>query len=225
MAPASVSATEGKGRDVDQLASEITSENTKFVAANQVDLNESALRIKELTGVTDNDDASAARRRAIYNAQENGRTCADCKRAIRSDEPIFRESRCLGRSCFGGHQIPIAPVCLECSSPSTRRQMPRPCGGCGRNVYYERRSYFQRLTFCCEDCHRVARAAANREARRQARGKRACKGCGKSFEPARTDAKFCSNACRQRAYRQRGVTDHASAPRRITISRNGSRPS
>jgi hypothetical protein len=32
------------------------------------------------------------------------------------------------------------------------------------------------------------------------------KGCGKTFTPKRSDAVYCSNACRQRAYRQ-SVTD------------------
>ena len=32
-----------------------------------------------------------------------------------------------------------------------------------------------------------------------------CAGCGRPFE-ARADAKFCSSACRQKAYRQRAVT-------------------
>ena len=30
-----------------------------------------------------------------------------------------------------------------------------------------------------------------------------CAECGHDFRPARTDSRFCSNACRQRAYRQR----------------------
>jgi len=29
-----------------------------------------------------------------------------------------------------------------------------------------------------------------------------CKGCGKPFSPKRSDAVYCSNACRQQAYRQ-----------------------
>lgn len=36
-----------------------------------------------------------------------------------------------------------------------------------------------------------------------------CKGCGKTFIPKRSDALYCSNACRQWAYRQ-SVTDKAS---------------
>ena len=36
-----------------------------------------------------------------------------------------------------------------------------------------------------------------------------CRGCGKAFSPKRSDALYCSNACRQRAYRQ-SVTDKLS---------------
>ena len=37
-----------------------------------------------------------------------------------------------------------------------------------------------------------------------------CKMCGSVFTPKRSDAVYCSNACRQRAYRQ-SVTDKSSA--------------
>jgi len=37
-------------------------------------------------------------------------------------------------------------------------------------------------------------------------GFRDCEDCGKSFEPTRADAQYCSDACRQTAYRRR-VTD------------------
>jgi hypothetical protein len=49
-----------------------------------------------------------------------------------------------------------------------------------------------------------------------AREMRTCESCGQTFEPARTDALFCSAACRQRAYRRRGgVTDNPGAALRI----------
>jgi hypothetical protein len=49
-----------------------------------------------------------------------------------------------------------------------------------------------------------------------ARETRSCESCGQIFEPARTDALFCSAACRQRAYRRRcGVTDNSGAALRI----------
>jgi hypothetical protein len=45
-----------------------------------------------------------------------------------------------------------------------------------------------------------------------ARETRSCESCGQTFEPARTDALFCSAACRQRAYRRRGgVMDNPGA--------------
>jgi predicted nucleic acid-binding Zn ribbon protein len=35
------------------------------------------------------------------------------------------------------------------------------------------------------------------------RGSRFCEQCGKPYVPHRSDSQFCSNACRQRAYRER----------------------
>jgi hypothetical protein len=47
-----------------------------------------------------------------------------------------------------------------------------------------------------------------------ARETRSCESCGQTFEPARTDALYCSAACRQRAHRRRGgVTDNPGAAR------------
>jgi len=48
-----------------------------------------------------------------------------------------------------------------------------------------------------------------KQRRLEKRKNRICKGCGKTFTPKRSDAVYCSNACRQRAYRQ-SVTDKVS---------------
>ena len=48
-----------------------------------------------------------------------------------------------------------------------------------------------------------------KQRRLEKRQNRVCKGCGKVFTPKRSDAVYCCNACRQRAYRQ-SVTDKAS---------------
>lgn len=42
-----------------------------------------------------------------------------------------------------------------------------------------------------------------REARRVVHAERACAKCSRTFAPARNDARYCSPACRQRAYRNR----------------------
>jgi hypothetical protein len=48
-----------------------------------------------------------------------------------------------------------------------------------------------------------ARAAAAKAKRHANRSAMACASCGKIFIPARTDAKTCSNKCRQRMHRAR----------------------
>jgi predicted nucleic acid-binding Zn ribbon protein len=54
---------------------------------------------------------------------------------------------------------------------------------------------------CSETCDRKAASEARRKRRAWRRGKKICQTCGERFEPTRTDAKYCSAACRQRAYR------------------------
>ena len=58
-----------------------------------------------------------------------------------------------------------------------------------------------RSVYCTPFCQRAARYAKGREAR--ALEPRECEQCSETFEPTRSDARYCSSACRQRAYRQR----------------------
>lgn len=79
------------------------------------------------------------------------------------------------------------------------------CPGCGNGF----------LVYC-EVC-----GARERRARLRFK-QRACMTCEKSFTTTRTDARFCSNGCRQKHYRRvtdkRGVAD---APREaVTVSQN-----
>ena len=46
--------------------------------------------------------------------------------------------------------------------------------------------------------------------KRAERGTYTCACCGEQFLPIRADARYCSNACRQKDYRKRKVTAHAS---------------
>jgi hypothetical protein len=49
--------------------------------------------------------------------------------------------------------------------------------------------------------------------RRRAARRMVCAGCRQEFSPARRDARFCSDACRFRAYRARLAAKEAEAPR------------
>jgi hypothetical protein len=95
------------------------------------------------------------------------------------------------------------PLCEPCAG--TLRlllTMPRTCAFCGRSICFACNSSY-RQRFCCKLCairEANGKVSAKRAARR---AKLICHGCGDAFAPARADARYHSNACRQRAYRQR----------------------
>ena len=168
------------------------------------DLSKLADDIRSLLGVTVN-DATARRRHAIRNAEKTAECCAKCQRPLKPEEPIWRAKHPI--RYYPYHQEWIAPVCSDCRSEQDNYWDPVPCEGCGRPVHDRMTFQPRRLScFCCERCTPAARAARARERRRLARSDRSCEWCGETFEPKRADAKFCSGACRQAAYRHR-VTD------------------
>jgi hypothetical protein len=148
----------------------------------------------------------------IRNAQ--ALHCAYCEHVFRPDEPVWR-TRSGNVSRF------IKPACDDCRYHASDYERASPCEGCRRPVYLQK-SCGWLSTCCCKRCHSRARLAEARTRRRRARGTRACKTCGKFFKPTRTDSMFCSNACRQRAYRKR-VTDNAALRARARKSRNAKR--
>jgi hypothetical protein len=171
-------------------------------------LDEAAASIRAMLGVTD-DDRNAEYRRNIRNAQNDASVCAKCSRKIAASEPVWRQRFDLGYGLFGGGWgTTVAPVCSSCKDEHELfDDAAKPCAGCGRPVHNLTYSvYYRRFTFCSEVCRPKALAAYGRNRRCEARGDRPCEGCGETFKPTRTDARFCSVACKQRAYRQR-VTD------------------
>ena len=55
----------------------------------------------------------------------------------------------------------------------------------------------------CAPCGHKGVLREARDRRRRRRADRACAACGQTFTPARSDGRYCSSACRQKAYRQR----------------------
>ena len=80
------------------------------------------------------------------------------------------------------------------------------CKGCGREFYTQIETKKYCLYSLCGN-HGYQKELTKR--RREARKDMVCPVCGKNFTPKRSDAKYCSNACRQKAYRD-SVTDTAS---------------
>jgi hypothetical protein len=69
---------------------------------------------------------------------------------------------------------------------------------------------------CSENCRRAHYAAVRRAKRKPPA--RNCEVCEEQFEPKRSDARYCSNACRQDAYRTRklGVATAGRPPVRVS---------
>jgi hypothetical protein len=151
-------------------------------------------------------------RRRIRKARETG-ACAACNRTLEPGEPVwmcvFSDQGRLGRSWL------TAAVCASCYESDVERigtlvfrrywmagwhsrwaiTGAWSCKGCGRQVH----AHSHRVaTYCTEPCRR---AVANQR-RRVESAARTCP-CGRSFTVSRSDAVYCSGACRQRAYRQR----------------------
>ena len=73
------------------------------------------------------------------------------------------------------------------------------CKGCGRDFY----TLIETKKYCYYHlCGNRGYQKDLKRRRLEKRQNRVCKGCGKTFTPKRSDAVYCSNACRQRAYRQ-----------------------
>lgn len=80
------------------------------------------------------------------------------------------------------------------------------CDACGVPVVYRyacNRNGNMRHDFCSYRCHNDYYMERRRQRLKLARNK-VCQGCEKDFQAARIDSKYCSHACKQKAYRQRG---------------------
>ena len=79
------------------------------------------------------------------------------------------------------------------------------CKGCGRVFYTQ----IETKKYCLYSlCGNRGYQKELKWRRKQERKDRICQTCGNPFTPKRSDAKFCCNACRQKAYRT-SVTDNA----------------
>ncbi len=77
------------------------------------------------------------------------------------------------------------------------------CEGCGSTFY----TTVPTKKYCNERCCCLGFWRRKREKRLEKRKDMVCKTCGKAFTPKRSDAVYCSNACRQKAYRQSVTAD------------------
>jgi hypothetical protein len=104
----------------------------------------------------------------------------------------------------------VLACCGDCRKDHERqwRCTVRPCGYCARPVgWYDDQARRRRTLYYC--CNRCRGRAYNQlqKARRSAARHLTCATCKTTFTPARADGRYCSPACRQRAYRQRRASE------------------
>jgi hypothetical protein len=161
---------------------------------------------------TDDEWATYLNRSIIIGSIDAAEFCANCERDIEPDE--FVERRELGYSSWRRGSPPThgGVLCEDCSTADPLHR--RDCEGCGRPTVDRSRHRWvydpgigpNRRTFCsrrCKDAHyRHRRQHRLAEERAQA-GPHRCADCDEIMDGQRSDARYCSSACRQRAYRAR----------------------
>src|SRR5262249_25652770 len=115
-------------------------------------------------------------------------------------------------------------VCMKCAEavegfhPFWLEKNLRHCKQCNRPVY---KRWGRKAVLCSRQCQ----TRSYREQKRRQSGKVGahflCSVCSQPFQPKRRDAQFCSNACRQRKYRQETTSvkrREKTAMRRLDLS-------
>jgi hypothetical protein len=156
----------------------------------------------------------AAKRRRII---AEGKICSKCGGEI--GDTVYRYQPLLERGLHGTRYrtrptTDANPICEACAPNWLPERLPISytlyeyphnvrCETCGRAVIFVSATKEPRgRVFCSEDCKSERKA-------RKSKGKRlephniSCEVCGTEFVAKRSDAKTCSNACRQRQHRQR----------------------
>jgi hypothetical protein len=149
-------------------------------------------------------DDSRQRWQRAHASAKSCAHCGDCGREFDPGEPVTLTKIRCGYNGLGMFIAPQAPVCDACA-PSRPWSESGPCEGCGRSVTVHRGLWADRHFHCSTKCQFASQARRRKETRARSRGGMTCEVCAEPFEPARSDARYCSSACRQDAYRKRKI--------------------
>lgn len=106
-----------------------------------------------------------------------------------------------GTSVLPQHPSWTPPPCKVCDGDRINPRTDRPHEVLS-SAYGRRRRWVGYCPLCAKD----AENARRRDQRRAARSNLPCAVCGQTFTPPRSDAHYCTPACRQAAYRARQET-------------------
>jgi hypothetical protein len=149
--------------------------------------------------------------------------CQSCRCEVADDAPIYRIAVPPRHPAFW-RRLPygsIRYICADCvTGPTARAQSfdrrwhpGGRCRHCARPVFCDARRKIPRILTCGDQCHLAFYVARARQ--RHWLPKRACVACEvccADLEFKRPDARYCSTACKQTAYRQRQPQATAADP-------------
>ena len=116
--------------------------------------------------------------------------CEKCNQEIKPKQIVYRE---LVLPQFGYSTRRVCKSCLD--KWQLDRMFVHVCPGCGLKEAWPKRPK-PPDRYCSWLCKRESMA-------RQQRSELKCEGCGGPVEAKRADARWCSPACKQKAYRAR----------------------
>ena len=153
-----------------------------------------------------NNAVTDSRNGDLWGAWWAAESCGRCGEELTGI--IYRLERWYigGRHSGPPGPVPICGTCFErkrsyLATPWTYRCPAEPCEACGRSVVSNLR-YGRRFVYCSARCARRL-YNRNRSEKRAASRRSTCGACGEQMSPSRSDAYYCTNACRQQAYRKR----------------------
>jgi hypothetical protein len=146
-------------------------------------------------------------------AQSAARICGGCGKELSENASVWLQP--VRRRMAFGSSSPLIPFGRCCVPEKDDFAKLGRCQACDRRVYllvytyragrrYRQRMRLSRLVYCSLHCRQAVYAAVAKARRERNKVKRlSCMVCGKEFPPTRSDARACSSACRQKAYRDR----------------------
>ena len=148
-------------------------------------------------------------------AKRDATVCHWCREKFKSGQVRYVIDDSI-EAVPGWERVSICEPCWEeygsQDAPNEpRERFERTCGGCGDPIMVAggyhcvepglRRSGWHDYV-CSNRCHQRARRKI-RQKDRLAFKPKSCDICQRTFKPVRADARYCSSACRQWAYRRR----------------------
>lgn len=142
--------------------------------------------------------------RYFYEAKK-GKCCGNCGKTFDSGEMVILGGLSFRYSSPGSDwHYQKYTLCESCKGDKYKYgRIIYSCRACGREVNGHSEDFMHSQPHCSEKCYWTI---ANREARNLQlllRPKATCSVCSTKFTPNRTDSRYCSSKCRQKAYRQR----------------------